>query len=232
MKSIHGAMYLILLLFGFSQYSYADTKKGPNSMIDAIESLPMGNMKAIETNGEIVFVSQNGRFVIRGQLHDSWQRKKLETMNDMVYAVNHIDVKALGLKPENLNTLTVKGGDKEVYAFVDPLCGYCKVFIKDAKTKTAEYTFHIVVVPALGDESDKLSRQIFCAVNKDSAVDAMLNNKIGSLEQKTNCDMKLYDYTLMIATLFEFKSVPFFIAPDYRYKIGAGAGFWDWLGNR
>lgn len=230
MKSIHGAIYLILLLFGFSQYSYADTKKGPNSMIDAIE-LPMGNMKAIETNGEIVFVSQNARFVISGQLHDSWQRKKLETMSDMVYAVNHIDVKALGLKPENMNTLTIKGGEKEVYAFVDPKCKYCKIFIEEARSKTSEYTFHIVVVPALGDESDKLSRKVFCAANKELAVEAMLNNKIGALEQRASCDMKLYDYTLMIATLFEFKSVPFFIAPDYRYKVGAGTGFWDWLGN-
>jgi thiol:disulfide interchange protein DsbC len=220
-----------MLLFGFCQYTYSDTKRTPGSVIDAIESLPMGNMKAIETNGEIVFVSQNGRFVIRGQLHDSWQRKKLETMNEMVYAINHIDVKALGLKPDNMNTLTIKGGDKEVYAFVDPQCEYCKHFIKEARSNKEQYTFHIVVVPALGDESDKLARRIFCAANKDRALDAMIGNQIDSLDQKSNCDMKLYDYTLMIATLFEFKSVPFFIAPDYRYKVGAGAGFWNWLGK-
>lgn len=229
MKSIHGSIYLILLLLGFCQFSYSDTNKGPSSMIDAIESLPMGNIKAIETNGEIVFASQNGRFVIRGQLHDSWQRKKLESMNDIVYATSHIDIKSLGLKPDNLNALTIRGGDKEVYAFVDPQCQHCKFFIKEAKSKIEQYTFHIVVVPALGDESDKLSRKVFCAANKDNAIDAMIKNQINSLDQKKNCDMKLYDYTLMIAALFEFKSVPFFIAPDYRYRVGAGTELWDWL---
>ena len=196
---------------------------------DAITSLPVEEIQALETNGKIYFVSKNGRFVFQGQLTDSWQKKPLDTIDEIKYAASHIDLDVMGLPLDDLNTITISGGPERIVVFVDPLCTYCKSFIEGAKLRTDRYTFKIIVVPALGKQSNVLSKSLFCSADKSNALESFMNNSLGTLPQKPNCDTSNYDLTLTVAQLFGIRSVPFFIAPDGRYKSGAGAGFWDWV---
>jgi len=197
---------------------------------DAKTSLPVEEIQVLETNGKIYFVSKNGRFVFQGQLTDSWHKKPLDTMDEIKYAASHIDLDVMGLPLDDLNTITISGGPERVVVFVDPLCAYCKSFIKEAKLRTDKYTFKIIVVPALGKQSNVLSKSLFCASDKSNALEMFMNNNLGSLPQKkSNCDTNNYDLTLTVAQLFGIRSVPFFIAPDGRYKPSAGAGFWGWV---
>jgi len=197
--------------------------------LDSIITLPVRELKAVEINGEILFMSQNGRFVIRGQLTDTWQKTTLDTVKEISYASTHIDIDVMGLPLEKMNTITIEGGPERLIVFVDPQCKYCKEFIKEAMTNTEKYTFIIVVVPALGDRSHEMSKALFCSSDKRNALQTLLDEKLGDMRQKENCNTKHYDLTLTVAQLFDIKSVPFFIAPDGRYKSGAGKGFWDWV---
>ncbi|MFC1336967.1 MAG: DsbC family protein [gamma proteobacterium symbiont of Clathrolucina costata] len=197
--------------------------------LDAVVPINIEKIQAIESNGKLYFVSENGRFVFQGQLTDSWHKKSLDTIDEIRYAASHINLDVMGLPLDDLNTITIPGGPERIVVFVDPQCPYCKTFINDAKKKTDKYTFKIIVVPALGDKSNALSKSLFCASDKRNALNLMMTNKLDTLAQKTNCDTKHYDLTLTVAQLFGIRSIPYFISPDGRYRAGAGKDFWTWV---
>ena len=43
--------------------------------IKEIVTLPIKGIRAVESDGQIVFISDNGRFVITGQIYDVWGKK-------------------------------------------------------------------------------------------------------------------------------------------------------------
>lgn len=198
--------------------------------LDSVIDIPVEGLKAIEVNGQIMFMSNNGRYVMQGKLTDVWQKKELSTPEEIEYAATHINVDAMGLPVDKLNTITIGEGSKRVIVFVDPACTNCKSFVREAQSKTNDYTFKLIVVPALGDESHKLSKSLFCAteVAKEKAITRYLNNKLGGMKQKENCNTKYYDLSLMAAQQFNIKAVPYFIAPDGRHKPGL-TDIWNWI---
>lgn len=222
--------FLSLLFIVFFNSSALAQKATPK--LDAITSIPITTLKAVESNGEIYFISQNGRYAIKGELTDTWHKRTLNSMEDIEYSLNHVNVDVMGLPIDEMNTITIPGGPERVIVFIDPLCPYCKTFIEQAKTKTDKYTFKLVVVPALGEESNQLSRSLFCASNKDDALNYLIKGKLADLPQLQKCDTKFYDFTLTIAQIFDIKSIPYLISPDGRYKSGAGKGVWDWIGSK
>lgn len=223
--------YVIRVFFFFLLATQAHAEKTPPKL-DAITPLPVNKIQAVETNGEIFFMSENGRFVFRGQLTDTWHKKSLDTMDEIKYASEHINIDVMGLPLDQMNTITIPGGPERIIVFVDPLCPYCKSFIKQAQDKTDKYTFKIVVVPALGASSNALSKSLFCSSDKSNALQMLMDGELGDMPQQPNCNTKHYDLTLTVAQLFGIKQVPFFISPDGRYKPGAGNGFWEWIQNK
>ena len=113
--------------------------------VDAMTSLPVAELKAIEADGEVFFMSANGRFVFRGQLTDAWHRQPLDSLAAIRHASTHIDLDAMGVPLDALNTLTVGEGPRRVVVFVDPRCGYCKRFMAAAQPQAQRYTFKFVV---------------------------------------------------------------------------------------
>ena len=197
--------------------------------VDAMTSLPVAELKAIEADGEVFFMSANGRFVFRGQLTDAWHRQPLDSLAAIRHASTHIDLDAMGVPLDALNTLTVGEGPRRVVVFVDPRCGYCKRFMAAAQPQAQRYTFKFVVVPALGDDSQRLARALFCASDKADAVALFQRNQLDRLPQPASCDARYYDLTLTVAQLSGVQAVPFFIAPDGRYRAGGGESIWQWL---
>lgn len=214
-------VWLLLLCSSLAQ--------GGQPNIDAIASLPIEEIKAVETNGEIFFMSNNGRYVFRGQLTDTWHKRSLDTMQEIEYASNHIDLDLMGLPLDKLNTITIGGGSQRVVAFVDPKCSFCKTLIREALNKTDKYTFKLVVVPALGEDSNNMSKALFCSADKSPAIEKFLAGDLKSLPQKDTCDTKHYDLTLTVAQLIGIDHVPFILSPDGRYRSGTGEGFWKWI---
>ncbi len=189
----------------------------------------LGKFSAVQGNGELYFISENGRYGIQGRLTDTWTRTELNSIEKIEYSTTHIDFKKWGLKLDQMNVISFGSGPQEVVVYVDPLCPVCKQFVKSAQNYLSEYTFKLLVVPALGDESNKLAKMLFCAENKSMALTAFIENKLSSLPQKKSCDTAMYDQTLLTAHLIDIKQVPYFISPDGRKRAGAGPQIWNWL---
>lgn len=231
MRNLLGAICLFLAMAGVV-HAQATPPSSQTPKIESMTSIPVTAIQAVKTSNEIFFMSQDGRYVFRGDLIDTWHKKKLESIADIKYSTNHINVDVMGLNFEKMNTISVGSGKEIVVVFVDPTCMYCKKFLMDAKTKFDKYTFKIVVVPALGDRANVLSKQLFCSSDKSNAFDSLVQNKLNEMPQQAPCDISGYDLTLTVAQLFGIRSVPYFIAPDGRYRAGAGPEFWEWLAKK
>lgn len=197
--------------------------------IQRMADLPISGMRAVESDGQILYVSSNGRFVISGQIYDIWQRKPLDTMEQIQAVTSRMDLDAIGLEPEDLNTFSEGSGEKEVVVFVDPRCPYCHALIKDSRKYHDDYRFHFVVVPALGDESDRLARLAYCAEDKSKALNAMMDDTLSELPQQDSCDLGRYKETLVLAQLLEISGVPFVISHDGRISEGVPGDLDAWL---
>nr|AEZ49674.1 hypothetical protein pMR0211_0062 [Providencia stuartii] len=99
----------------------------------------------------------------------------------------------------------------------------------DAKSLVDDYTFKFIVIPALGAESNRLAKNLYCAKDKTHALDALMNNTLGSLPSKETCDPGQYDQTLLTAHFIGIEGVPFVVAPDGRVSKGRPKNLKSWL---
>ncbi|WP_160188512.1 DsbC family protein [Escherichia coli] len=197
--------------------------------IEDIVKLPIKEVRAVQSDGQIMFLSENGRFVISGQIYDLWSKKPLNTMSQMRDAAERIHFKSMGMDVDTLNTISVGRGDKEDVVFVDPLCTVCHKLMDESTSLVDEYTFKFVVIPALGAESNRLAKGLFCAKDKTNALDAFMNNTLASLPSKKTCDLGQYDQTLLAAHLIGIEGVPFVVAQDGRVSKGRPKNLKSWL---
>lgn len=227
-------IFLMLPLIVSSSLSASYTAEEVSQVkIDNTITLPIDRLEAVESEGQIYFMSGNGRYVLRGELTDVWNKKVLTRFSDIKDSVSKIQMSNMGLNTEELNVISVGTGDKEVFSFVDPLCTYCHELMKDAKKIAGDtYTFHFIVIPAMGDKSNVLARKVLC-MDDESAFDAMVNNKLKSVKEDKSCN-KLEDYrkTLVLSTLIGVNGVPMTVAPNGEYKYGIIDSLSEWLGER
>ena len=113
-------------------------------------TLPINGVRAVESDGQIVFISDNGRFVITGQIYDVWSKNLSAQCPKCVLSPTAYISKEMGMDVDKLNTISFGHGPKDVVLFVDPRCGVCHKLIGEAKPLAEKYTFKIVVIPALG----------------------------------------------------------------------------------
>lgn len=197
-----------------------------------VVNIPISNLKAVKSDGEIFFVSEDARFVIRGQIFDSWQKRSLGTLDEINRSITTKPVENMNVDWEKLTHFKVGKGDTFANVFVDPLCGYCHKLlsvINNSRRLKSDYTFRFIVVPALGTKSDDLVRRMHCASNSELVPAAFMDRTLEYLPTKKDCDMSGYEKTLALAQLVGVSGVPFLIAPDGRFKKGIPASINNWL---
>lgn len=199
--------------------------------VEGVVELPIKGMSAVESNGQINFISENGRFVITGQIYDVLARKPLDTLAQMRAASTRIDFKEIGVDVDALNTISMGQGSKEVVLFVDPRSEISLRLIDEAEKLTDKYTFKIVLIPALGEESHRQAKALHCAEDRSEALTALKNGKMGTLPQKPHCDPSQYDQTLLLVHFMGIGAVPYLVAPDGRFNQGRPAQLASWLEN-
>lgn len=200
--------------------------------IKEIVEIPIRNLKAVESEGQILYISDNGRYVLVGQIYDLWTRQTLDTMNQIRRSVTHLSFDDMNMPIEELNSVSVGKGRSKVVAFVDPKCESCHTLIKQAQGLSDDFTFQFVFVPALGEVSVKDVKHISCATDKQGVVDAVLKNRVGRLAAPAECDLNVFNTTLVAADLMGINGVPFIVAPDGEILRGLPNDLKTWLQER
>ena len=101
----------------------------------------------------------------------------------------------------------------------------------------SQYTFKLVPIPVLGQESQSLVVKIGCMLqtqSKDKARDALMHQTYDTLTSEIDpkCDREPVQRAMVTAKLFGIDGVPFLIAPDGRTFKGAPDSLADWLANK
>lgn len=204
-------------------------EKSDTHIEDAI-MLPIARLAAVSDNkGSIMFISDSGRYAIQGSLVDLWEGEILTTMPEIRKSVATLDLYKPGLEIDKLNVVTLGSGEREIVVFVDPVCPTCIQLIEDAQELAEQYTFKFLVVPALGGQSNDLSKQIFCAAEPEKKLDALKNQTIAQLAVKEKCPLDYYDQTLMVAHMLSINGVPFIISQKDKQFRGRPADLKQWL---
>jgi thiol:disulfide interchange protein DsbC len=223
---------------GFAEISHAAKPITPSTVeqvaksITGQASLPVDGLKVLEANGKLYFISGNGRYVFRGEVYDTWLQSHIDTIAQAQESSSRILLSKMGVRIDDLLTVRMGHGAKEVVFFTDPQCSQCHALANEADQYTNEYTFVFVPVPALGDESNRLIKRLACARDERQQLDALLHGTIEQLETLNKCPEEKYAKSLVTANLLGVDGIPYLISDDGRVSRGRPKNFEAWLSGK
>ena len=222
--------------------SPADITAGLLSVkIDGMQDLPITGLKMVKTGDKLVFMSTNGRFALYGgKLLDVWTQQEIKDLPDIDRIAKRIDLSRMKLNIDDLGPVSVGHGKDSVLIFIDPRCPYCGKVMKDLQALQDRYTFKLVMVPLLGQESQNVVVQLACQQAsqdknvQDSVRQRLLKQDFAGLptDNPAQCNKEPLQRAVITAKLFGLPGVPFLIAPDGRTHSGAPESLSDWLENK
>lgn len=155
--------------------------------VSSVKRAPVGDglYEVVLRNGQIVYTDENVTYYyLGGDLLRTSDRQSLTAQTRERLA--HIDVATLPIK----NALKyVKGnGDRVIYTFEDPNCGYCKRLHAELD-QLENVTIYTFVISVLGDDSDRKAQAVLCADDPAKAWSAWMSQ--GQVLQDRACQAKL-----------------------------------------
>ena len=209
----------------------ADSSQAPS--IARMARLPVAGFQAVETtDGDLMFLSDNGRYAIRGSALDLWHGAKLTSFDQTQRLAGRIDLARLKLDVKDLGAINL-GEGPEVVAFVDPFCPHCAALHDDIKALAGTYRFRLVPIPVLGAPSQRAVLAIDClsATDPAKARDVLLGaGAAADLPAPADgCGEGTAQRALIAAQILGIHGTPFLIAPDGRMRQGAPADLATWI---
>lgn len=187
-------------------------------------------------SGATVIVSADGRFVMPGRMVDREENHTI--INSVAKAQQAFGGTTRTASPsasgpdkhselvtedgfpnaDKLLSFSVGSGPKSVYVWVDPLCPYCHKVVEMQEQLGDEFTFHNLVVPLLGERSERASEALSCMpTNRRHA--AMQSNKY--TRTSSDCDSKSLANSQRLSTVMQVEAVPTIISPNRQSVTGA-----------
>ena len=196
-----------------------------------VQPLPIHAMIFAEKQGRVKIASGNGRFIFNGVMHDRWANRDVLTLEDAIRAFNYIEMKGIGvdlvdvLKPYRYGT-----GKKDIVIFIDPYCSACSKLLKDLPADSQEYTFNLIPIAVLGEESKKRVKNLACAKDQDAARLQLLTKQYRDLEEVETCSPDIMSYRMFTGQILGIKGIPFMIRNDGLVSRGSPPlGITAWL---
>lgn len=212
--------------------------KNLNGQITATEQLPNPFTHAVELEGRdgIAFISQNGRFVLRGLVFDMWTGETLSTLDDIRKSKTSVNINELGLKNEDVDPFILGTGAKRVTIFVDPLCPFCAQLFDQITADPSleeEYTFVLYTVPFLGDDSAKAVTALSCAKDRARALEALLSKDRRWMQgvDTEGCDLQPIMKRTIMSQMIGVTGVPFLVGPQGGINRGLPQDLRTFLAN-
>ncbi|MFC0280375.1 MULTISPECIES: DsbC family protein [Falsigemmobacter] len=194
---------------------------------------------AISLHGRdgIAYVSQNGRFILRGVIFDTWNGETIQTMDQLRNTKKTLNLSELGLKDEDIDPMFYGTGPKKVTVFVDPLCPFCGQLFDEMlgnPSYAQEYTFKILTVPFLGDDSTKAVTAISCATNREEALRALMTKDRRWMQTQAapeSCNPEPIMQRTILSQMLGVTGVPYIIGAEGGIARGMPADLRTFLAS-
>src|SRR5690554_3819289 len=185
--------------------SYKDKNIEPKT----ITEIPVESLMAYEAkNGMILFMSKNGRYVLKGELTDIWAKQRLFTSEQIARSASEIPLDTMGIDFNRLGAFTYGTGHDVVHVVTDPACPSCAKLNQQIQKLGDKYTFKILVLPALGEESVQLTKKISCEPDRAKALNALFTKTAHTLKEPENCNFDPMKEAAVTADLIGVDAVP------------------------
>lgn len=167
---------------------------------------------------EVTYMSENGRYVIRGTLFDTWTGKIVQSLADVQQTMQGLDLSRYGMTEADLAPFTWGKGRAVVSLFVDPHCPYCAQLFDQMRadpTLADQYTFKIYTVAYLGDQSVQSVGALSCEPDKAKALERLMAHDTRWMRtaQVPSCPTDPAVKRMMLAQALGVSGVPFLIGP-------------------
>jgi thiol:disulfide interchange protein DsbC len=133
--------------------------------VDSVRKTPMPGIVEVRLGTDLIYVDEKGSFaIVEGQMVNLKSGENLTAAR--LEEVNKIDFSKL---PLELAMKTVKGNGKRVLAvFEDPYCSFCRTYRKTLLDMN-NVTIYTFFYPILRAESETVSKNAWCAKNREEA---------------------------------------------------------------
>jgi len=168
----------------------------------------------------IAFISENGRFILRGVMFDTWNGETIQTIDALRASKRTLNIGDLGFEDKDLDPMYFGTGPKTVTVFVDPLCPFCAQLFDQVigdPTLARDYTFKIFTVPFLGEASVQAVTRLSCAQNRQEATQALLTKDrrwLQTVSEPENCDPQPIMQRTIMSQMLGVTGVPYLIGVE------------------
>jgi thiol:disulfide interchange protein DsbC len=156
----------------------------PEAQSIAVSETPIKGILQVQINGDIVYATDDGKYLLQGRVID------LETREDLTETAKADVRKALLKKMDTTRQITFASAEPahDLIVFTDIDCGYCrKLHSQIAEYNAQGIAIHYMAFPraGLGSESYDKAVSVWCADNQQ---EALTSAKAGQEPEPKSCD--------------------------------------------
>ncbi len=189
--------------------SPADYSKIVKSMeglgeVSSVQPSQIPHLFEVVLNGtDIIYSDINGKYVVSGEVIDVESKTNLTERR--IHELLAVDFDAL--KTDDAFTIVRGDGSRKLAIFVDPNCGFCKMYETTLKNLD-NVTVHMFLIPILGPDSLAKSNAIWCSRNKAKAYHRWMLNGVPPRSAGQECDASALERNLAFAQKHRITGTP------------------------
>ncbi|HEY0634817.1 MAG TPA: DsbC family protein [Gammaproteobacteria bacterium] len=184
---------------------------------DSITATPMQGIYEVAYGPRVIYVSEDGRYLVNGELFDVQQRSNLTEQR-------RSQARLTTLKAMDQNSMIIypaKGKTKHtVTVFTDIDCGYCRKLHQGmAEMNNLGITVRYLSYPraGVGSDSYKKAGNVWCSKDRNKAMDKAKSDQ--AMTDAGSCDAPIKNHMAM-AELFGINGTPAIVLEDGRLIPG------------
>jgi len=188
----------------------------PQSPVQSIARTPVAGLFEAAINGQMFYVSEDGRYVLGGPLIDA--RNQVNLTEERLAEINAIPWDSL---PLNLAIKRIRGaGTRRIAIFEDPDCPYCKT-LEQTLSGIDDVTVYVLLYPIdeLHPHAVNRSRTVWCAKDRAKAWDDIMRTGVAPPNTST-CDDPITTIA-SFAKQHRIVGTPTMVLSDGRRLVGA-----------
>ncbi len=177
MRHFNQALTILLLAVSLAAVAGNDYGKieqrirtlAPNANSIAISEIPIDGILQVQINGDIVYISADGKYMFQGRIID------LDTQEDLTEAAKAVLRRELMLDIDPAEQITFSPEDPvhELMVFTDIDCGYCRKLHSQVDEYNKQgIAIHYLAFPraGIGSRSYEKAVAVWCANDQQSAL--------------------------------------------------------------
>lgn len=183
-------LYLVTLLLIFAfQNTYAESREEvenniknvlgvvlPDEKINSIKTTPFDNLYEVQLGPNIIYISGDGRYILKGDLLDMHARTNM-TENERTLARKQIFA---SLSNNEFIEFSPEKPEHTIYVFTDVDCAYCRKLHKDVPAlNDGGVSVRYLAYPrgGMGTNTARLMQSVWCSDNRQQALTDAKNGK-------------------------------------------------------